>query len=647
MPLTINILMPKYLLLTFFYCFNFFALAQEKTSLNFYTIPSELKKNANAIVRLQQTIIEIPNLKKLNYYNKRIITVLNKEGDKKVKAFVGYDNQIKISKLQATIYDAMGKEINKFNKSKFKDVSAINDFSLYEDSRVKYLNYTPTNYPYTIVFEYAYSTKNTAYIPTWEPLEGYYTSTENNEFKVLYNSDSGINTLEKNFEKFKITNNSKEGEIYYKANNLKAIKYETLSPPFRNFTPHALISPIHFNYEGYLGDTSSWQSLGKWMNEKILKDRNSLSLETQSKIKELVKTVDNPIEKAKIIYNYVQENTRYISVQIGIGGIQPIEAKEVDKVKYGDCKGLTNYTKALLNVVGVPSNYALVYASADNEKSILKDFVSLLGQANHVILNIPTQNEDIWLECTSQDTPFNYIGNFTGNRDALVVTPEGGKIVPTKTYTKLDNVRNTKAKVTIKKEGNIDASITIISNGTRYYNRSLLEKRLEKDNRLFYKKEWSSIPNLKIHSISYTNKKEDITFTETLKATASNYASTINNGLLFSPNLFYKPIENIPRYSTRRLPFQIKRGTTTINTVEITIPKTMQVEALQKNSSVSKPFGSYEYRIHQKNDNTIELYRKLELNKGTYKPEEYASFRNFLLEISKQDNARIIIKNKT
>ena len=71
------------------------------------------------------------------------------------------------------------------------------------------------------------------------------------------------------------------------------------------------------------------------------------------------------LEKAKIVYRYVQDNTRYISVQVGIGGIQPIAAIEVDELKYGDCKGLTNYTQALLDIAGVESFYTIVQAGKE------------------------------------------------------------------------------------------------------------------------------------------------------------------------------------------------------------------------------------------------------------------------------------------
>ena len=67
-----------------------------------------------------------------------------------------------------------------------------------------------------------------------------------------------------------------------------------------------------------------------------------MSIATITKVKELVKDLKTVEEKAKKVYEFVQNKTRYIGVQIDIGGWSPITADRVDISGYGDCKGLTN-----------------------------------------------------------------------------------------------------------------------------------------------------------------------------------------------------------------------------------------------------------------------------------------------------------------
>ena len=63
----------------------------------------------------------------------------------------------------------------------------------------------------------------------------------------------------------------------------------------------------------------------------------------------------------------MQNNTRYISIQLGIGGWRPFEAAYVASKGYGDCKALSNYMYSLLKEAGILSYYTLVKAGAGEE----------------------------------------------------------------------------------------------------------------------------------------------------------------------------------------------------------------------------------------------------------------------------------------
>src|SRR5690606_172937 len=271
--------------------------------------------------------------------------------------------------------------------------------------------------------------------------------------------------------------------------------------------------------------------------------------------------------------------TRYISVQVGIGGIQPIAASEIDRVKYGACKGLTNYTKALLEVVGVRSDYTEVHAKSSGQKSIDKDFPSLLGQVNHVILNIPLENkESIWLECTSQTMPFGFLGDFTDNRDVLSITPEGGRIIRTPKYYAKGNSQSTTAEFDILSDKSIVARAKVVSKGLQYDNKFHIAREERREQDKYYKKLWNYIGNLRIGNIKLENDRGNVVFTEAVDFDAADYATPSGELLLFSPNVLNRNMQVPNRYRNRKLPLRIERGFMDEDQYEINLPEGFAIE---------------------------------------------------------------------
>ena len=602
------------------------------------TIDSELKENANAVIRLNDDFINIEAFNKFTYINKRIVTVLNKSGKVDVGAVVYYDSNKNIKKLEAVIYDASGEEIKKVKKKDFQDVSAVAGGTLYSDSRVKYLEYTPVSYPYTVVFETEVVYKSTAFIPGWRPIEGTYASTEQSNYKVVNTSGVDLKIKTQNFKDYNI---EKVGEFNYTAKNLKAIKREAYAPAFNTYAPTLKVALTKFVMEGVEGVNEDWQDFGKWMDDKLIHDTQELPPSVKTEIKQITADAASNIEKARLVYQYMQDKTRYISVQVGIGGWKPMLASDVDRLGYGDCKALTNYTKALLDEVDVDSYYTIIYGGR-NVENIDKDFSTTQG--NHAILAVPNDDDYIWLECTNQTIPFGYNANFTDDRDALIITPEGGKIVHTKVYATKDNLQTTTAVVNLDDKGSIFADVNIVSKGSQYNYHSELETKSDKDIKLHYKNYFDNINNLELLKLSRNNNKNDIAYTETVNLAAVKYASKAGSRLLFAPNLFNKRTIVPPRYTSRKLPFKMDRGFTDVDEYEITLPETLKVEALMKPVSIENQFGSYSASIEETSENRLVYKRTLVINKGDYKKEDYKAFRDFYLKIVKHDKSKIALK---
>ncbi len=607
------------------------------------TIPEDLKENANAVVRLNEIVVSIKSSSEMSVKEKRIITVLNKQGNRAIDAYVHYDENVKIKALDVLAYDALGNEIKKIKKNDFKDVSAVDGGTLYSDSRVKYLEYTAINYPYTIEFTYETITSNTAFIPSFMPIDDYFVSAEISSYTINYPENITIRKKEKNIEGLDVEQEITAGKFFYKAKNLSAYKPEEYSPSLDAFAPKILFASKQFTLEGVHTVVENWDDFAKWMYHDLIKVTHDLPEGTIADIQNLVKDESNDINKAKKIYQYVQDKVRYISVQVGIGGWKPFNASEVDKLGYGDCKALTNYTMALLKSVNVESNYSVVYAGS-TQRSIEQDFTSIQG--NHVILSIPNNEEIVWLECTSQKLPFGFIGDFTDDRDVLVITPDGGEIKHTKKYTTEENTQIIKGNYIVSNEGSIDVEVKIESKGIQYDDKYWLESETERDLDEGYKKRWRYINNVVINSMSIENDKDSIVFNETINFKASNYPKVVANRMLLTVNALNRNTHIPDRYRNRKLPLKIKRGFKDIDEVVIALPKDYKIESLPNKKVIENKFGNYVAEVIAKDENTLLYKREFIVNDGEFPKEDYADFRKFYKEVSKQDNAKVALIKK-
>ncbi|TXG38560.1 DUF3857 domain-containing transglutaminase family protein [Seonamhaeicola maritimus] len=624
--------------------FSSFTIFSQEKLYTSATIPDNLIQNANAVVRENSVNIILKSSSEMHVTTKRIITVLNKKGNDNVGAYVHYDNNDRIKDLQVLVYNAFGSQIKKVKKNDFKDVSAVDGGTLYSDSRVKYLEYTPIDYPYTIEFICEKVNSNTAFIQSFYPVNNYFLSVENSAYSISYPSGINIRTKEKNFEKVDLEKEELDNEISYKVENLEAIKPEDYSPSFSVMAPRVLVTSNQFTLEGVKTQVEDWNDFGKWMYHDLIKDTQDLPAGTRSIIENLVEGETDDIEKAKKVYQYVQDKVRYISVQVGIGGWKPFNVSKVDRLGYGDCKALTNYTMALLKAAGVESHYTVVYAKS-SQRSLEKDFAAMQG--NHVILNIPQENaEDIWLECTSQKFPFGFIGDFTDDRDVLVITPEGGKIVHTKKYDVEENLQTIHGICNISNEGAIEAKVKVVSKGIQYDSKYGLAFVTDRDLDSEYKERWRYINGLNIEEMAIKNDRDNIEFIEDIGFNASNYSKVIGERMLVPLNALNRSRHVPDRYRNRKLPLQVKRGFKDVDVVEIKLPSDYKIESQPQNISMENKFGSYKMELEVKDENTLIYNREFIIKDGDFPKEDYSGFRDFYKEVSKKDNAKIALIKK-
>lgn len=624
----------------FMACFSI-AFSQENLSVG--SISPDLFINANAVLRYEEIKIEIEAVDKMTVHTKRTVTILNDKGNSHSSAWEGYDKEIKIKNLSAIIYDASGKEIKKIKQKDFKDRSYVSSNDLYTDTRLQYLEYLPQKYPYTITFESEVQSPSTVFISPWIPVSGYNLSIEKASYTMVNTAQIPFRFQEKNMDSLQIEKNTVGQNLHYSLKNIPAYTYEDLSPELSNLAPQLRISLNEFNLVGVKGTAADWKEFGKWQYKNLLEGRNILPQATIQRVKELTAGAGSDVEKARIIYQYVQDNTRYISVQLGIGGWEPMLAESVDKLGYGDCKALTNYTKALLEVHNIPSNYAVLYAG-ENQRSIDKDFTSMQG--NHVFLNIPQEGDDIWLECTSQTNPFNYISDFQDNRDVLLIKPDGGEIVRTKSYSFDENLQKTYSRITLDAEGSFQAEGNRSSKGIAYGNIYTITREKETDKVLFYKRRWGHLQNLDVQKMNFENNRNDGEFIENFILTGQKYATKAGKRFLIPVNFFQTETYNLERYSERKYPFEIKRGSSYEDTFEFVLPAGFEIESIPETAFIDNEFGKFELQVQileEEGSKLLKVDRSYVVKDGLWEAGSYSDFREFMNTINSFINQKAVI----
>lgn len=607
-------------------------------------IPKDLIENANSVVLEENTFVDVSTFGQLTKTYHTVNLILNKKGFEYFNKNIYYDNDSKIKTIKAEILSPFGEKIKSFKKRNFIDVNATDEISMYQDDRVMYLEYTPTSYPFIIELDYEKTTNSTGFIPQWYPVKNSTTAIVKSTYTLEFNPLNKPRFKTNNIKSHNITITETPTKIICEASNIKPIVYEELSGSFKSLLPTVKFALNNFTLKGVAASAKNWKELGNWMHESLLKNQNSLPPSTINEIKNLIKNDTSNIDKARKIYKYVQNKVRYISVQIGIGGWKPMSAEAVDKLSYGDCKALTNYTKALLDVAGVPSYYTVIYAG-EKKENIDSEFSRIEG--NHAILGIPDNDTIIWLECTSQKKPFGFMGSSTDDRDALMITPKGGEIVHTKSYSLEENQRTQNATINLNTNTTINATVTITSTGLKYDSKYGFEDLTTEKKQNYYKTIWNYLPTLSIQVINITNNKKDIIFTEKIKVQVPNYASKIGKNLLFCPNIFNQNTEIHAAYKNRRHPFKLPKDFKEKASYTIYLPKEFSVEELPDSVSLDSPFGTYKYSITKSKNNTLKFYREYTEKKGTYKPQQYSEFIRFKKTVTKLDKTKIILIRNT
>lgn len=607
------------------------------------SIPSKLLKDEGAVYRLIETDLEVEDDHRATIRQTMVVTILSKDDRDEGEIVVFYDKLKELADLDGTLYDAEGNKIRSLGKEDVKDYSAISGYTLYEDSRARVAQLYYDRYPYTVEFTYEFRLNGYISWPTWlaQPTPH---AVEHSRFVVTLPRDMPLRQWT-NRDSVKCTQTADGIFIVYSwtASMMPRIPEEFRRDDFEDLTTVVRIAPAKISFGGFDGDLSSWKTFGEWYGQ-LCRGRDALPESAVQQVDSVVRGIENPKDKTAALYRYLQSRTRYVSINLGIGGWQPFDATYVHERGYGDCKALSNYMVSVLNRAGVVA-YPVLIASGSAEPPLRTGFPS--NQFNHAIVCVPFPSDTTWLECTSQSMPFGRLGETTEDRDALMVTPSGGVILHVPASTPGQNFQHRMGFVTLTSSGTADVRVMTHLGGDQAdrIRLALFEAPpMERE-------KWISadvgIPNIKV--VSYATEgletKEDIV-SLSMRLSLPRYGSTSGERIFFNPNLMQRQTYVPPERSQKLSPVRFRYPFIDSDSIVYRIPRGYACEALPSPANLAPSFGSFQSNVRCIGDTVLVFTRELEITKVLIPPEMYTEYRSFFASAVKADRSQVVLVRK-
>lgn len=627
----------KYILMVaIFYC-N--AVLSQQQVFDVASIPESLKKDAHSIKRLENIDFEIVDVDKAYYRVKTITTVLDPSAKSEL-IFEEYTDKFhSLDDVDIKVYDELGRVTGKYKK---KDLYIQGTGSgLVPEGKVNYYDIKADKFPVTVEFNYTITYHGLYGYPDYH-IQGPDESIEHSSFTVRVPKGIDIRYKPLNVEVLpQINEADKDVKIYtWFINSLPAKKYEDGSGYTENSYPRVMIEPNKFELDGYPGQMNTWENLGLWYNS-LVKNDNVLAPQNAAEIKRLTEKATSDKEKMKLIYDYLQKNFRYVSIQLGIGGFKPFSADFVHKNKYGDCKALSNYMQACLAAVDIKSYSAWIKGSIYPNNI---DPAFPCDPFNHQILCAPLNGDTVWLECTSNTADFGVLGYFTENRPALLLTETGGHLINTPQSKATSNIYHCNTVIDLKEDGSgITKSELQTSGSFKELMKNYIFDQKREDQKKFIV-DYFEFSQPDDFDISY-DKEDKLAPVKLTMAMEKIPEFTAGNKQFLNPRIYKIWYNALPKTESRTQDYYFKYPFIKTDTTVYNLPAGFSIETLPKPKNLSFEYGSFKttYTFDDVKKQIITTAR-LELDEYKIPAAKFSATKQFFNEVLAEFTEKIVIK---
>ena len=427
-----------------------------------------------------------------------------------------------------------------------------------------------------------------------------------------------------------ITQNEKSITYVWELISVPPLIPEPSMPPYRTVVPRVIASLF-----------KDWNYIFDW-ESKMLQRRMKITPEIKQTVEEVTASATTVEEKIALLYHYVQQHIRYISIKGSIGsGWSGHEAFFTLENKYGDCIDKAILFSTMLKVIGVESEPITIMTNGRGEED--RVVPTLFG--NHAITAMHLDSTDFYLDTTS--IVHRYPSFRADDHGVTTTNPLRRKIGFVDVPPPEANQRSYRLNVKILPNG--DAEVNYQSQYVGDY-----EARVRGTYMYSYKEsEYGRVLSNLISSFSPKAVLKDYELQnihDISKPFSIKLSYTLKDYVVQASDLRILGVPGIEtEFKEIGLPdrnYDIAYDTSyeKIQNVTITVPNNYRIKYVPQEIHLETPYATYTAKYTMENDSTVVFHDDFRRLKRKVPVEDYAKYKTFLQQVSKYSKEQMFFE---
>jgi transglutaminase-like putative cysteine protease len=636
-----------------------FAVAGDAPSWIHAQVSAELPAHddkTNAVVLYAETILTVQPNGKIKRLYREVVKILRPDGEGRGVVRVYFDSQSRITNLHAWCVPVSGKDYEVKERDAVESaIIGVDGSELVSDLRTKTLRIPAATAGSVVGYEVEQELRPYVMADDWDFQDTIPVREARYTLQLPKGWSYKTNWLNHSEQ---APTESGAAQWNWSIRDVPAIRVEPDMPPWRGIAGRMVVAFVPPS--GQDAGIQSWHEIGAWYLG-LTHGRREASAEIKQKVVELTASVPTLLGKMQALASFVQNDIRYVAIELGIGGHQPHPATETFNHRYGDCKDKVTLLSAMLKEVGVDSYYVIINTvrgsvtattppNLDFNHAILAialpagvDTATLTARITH-----PKLGQLLFFDPTDELTPLGRLWGALQANYGMLVTPDGGELLALPQLSTDSNGIERTAKMTLDEKGTLRGDVHEVRFGDRASSQRYTLRSMTQDTDRIKPLEsvaGASLSTFQILKATVANLHvADRPFEWNYTLEAPNYAKTAGDLLLVRPRILgSKSSGLLETKEARQYPVEFEGPERDTDVFEIELPAGYQLDELPPPINLDDGFASYRSKTEIAG-RTLRYTRTFEIKDLSVPVSEAKTLRQFYRVIADDERNSAVLK---